>query len=256
MRSVRPSPARVEAPEPGAWLPILDVTDAIARSEAIYALVQAEVSTDSLEVQFSGGLDLIELERPSALAALAEASDLIESDFWSTSGAEFDLAVANPELVGFAPPRAFDGASTSAAGLKSGSNVEHLKDADSSSRVLEGSAKSYSALAKRSLRIKHAATSLSFMVGLVLVALLGSRIFGAQPPVRYVSVAVDGESSTIETRGRSVSDALAAANVELGKHDRVLPSASTPLTDETNVRVLRSFPVILDFDGTTRRVQT
>ncbi|MBJ7381853.1 MAG: hypothetical protein JHC66_04605, partial [Acidimicrobiia bacterium] len=66
MRSVRPSPARVEAPEPGAWLPILDVTDAIARSEAIYALVQAEVSTDSLEVQFSGGVDLIELERPSA----------------------------------------------------------------------------------------------------------------------------------------------------------------------------------------------
>ena len=65
--------------------------------------MQAEVSTDSLEVQFSGGLDLIELERPSALAVLAEASDLIESDFWSTSGAEFDLAVANPELVGFAP---------------------------------------------------------------------------------------------------------------------------------------------------------
>ncbi len=256
LRSVRPSPARVEAPEPGAWLPILDVTDAIARSEAIYALVQAEVSTDSLEVQFSGGLDLIELERPSALAALAEASDLIESDFWSTSGAEFDLAVANPELVGFAPPRAFEGASTSAAGLKSGSNVEHLKDADSSSRVLEGSAKSYSALAKRRLRIRHAYSSLAFVVVLLFVALVGARIFGATPPVRYVAVSVDGSVSTIETRGRSVSDALAAANVELGKHDRVLPSASTPLTDETNVRVLRSFPVILDFDGTTRRVQT
>lgn len=260
LRSVRPSPARVEAPEPGAWLPILDVTDAIARSEAIYALVQAEVSTDSLEVQFSRGLDLIELERPSALAALAEASDLIESDFWSTSGVEFDLAVANPELVGFAPARVFEGASTSVAalksGVKSGSNVEHLKDADSSPRVLESSVESELALAKRSLRIRHAYSSLAFMVVLLLVALVGARIFGTTPPVRYVAVSVDGSVSTIETRGRSVSDALAAANVELGKHDRVLPSASTPLRDETNVRVLRSFPVILDFDGTTRRVQT
>ena len=260
MRSVRPSPARVEAPEPGAWLPILDVTDAIARSEAIYALVQAEVSTDSLEQQFSGGVDLIELERPSALSALAEASDLIESDFWSTSGVEFDLAVANPELVGFAPARVFEGASTSVAalkiGVKSGSNVEHLKDADSSPRVLESSVESELALAKRSLRIRHAYSSLAFMVVLLLVALVGARIFGTTPPVRYVAVSVDGSVSTIETRGRSVSDALTAANVELGKHDRVLPSASTPLTDETNVRVLRSFPVFIDFDGTTRRVQT
>lgn len=248
LRSVRPSPARVEAPEPGAWLPILDVTDAIARSEAIYALVQAEVSTDSLEVQFSGGVDVIDLEIPSALAALAEASAVIESDFWSTSGMEFDLAVANPELVGFAPAREFE--------TTSGSTSDLNKYSIPSVGVSGTRVDAQLLHAKRSLRIKHAATSLSFMVGLVLVALVGSRIFGAQPPVRYVSVAVDGESSTIETRGLNVSDALAAANVELGKHDRVLPSASTPLTDETNVRVLRSFPVVLDFDGTTRRVQT
>lgn len=256
LRSVRPSPARVEAPEPGAWLPILDVTDAIARSEAIFALVQSEVSTDSLEQQFSGGVDLIELEMqlevPSALAALAEASDLIESDFWSTSGMEFDLAVANPELVGFAPAREFDGA----AEFVSGSKVQPVKDADSAIGVLESSHESDLALAERHLRIRHAFSSLAFMVILLLVALVGARIFGATQPVRYVAVSVDGEVNTIETRGRSVSDALAAANVELGKHDRVIPSASTPLTDKTNVRVLRSFPVSIDFDGVTKTIQT
>ena len=260
LRSVRPSPARVEAPEPGAWLPILDVTDAISRSEAIYALVQAEVSADSLEQQFSAVVDLMELERPSALAALAEASDLIESDFWSTSGMEFDLAVANPELVGFAPARVFEVASAPGKGPKSAPGIalrsDPLKDADASTPLLESSADPDIALAKRHLRIRHAFSSLAFMLVLLLVALVGARIFGATPPVRYVAISVDGAVSTIETRGRNVSDALAAANVELGKHDRVLPSASAALTGETNVRVLRSFPVLLDFDGTTRRVQT
>ncbi len=248
LRSVRPSPARVEAPEPGAWLEILDVTDAIARSEAMFALVQAEASTLSIEQQFSGGLDVIDLEIPSALAALAEASALIESDFWSTSGMEFDLAVANPELVGFAPAREFEPAIDSKSELKkySGLFVFAAETRDGSEVWRE----------RRSLRIKHAARSLAFMVALVGVAFIGSRIFGSQPPVRYVSVSVDGSGSTIETRGSNVSDALAAADVSLGLHDRVIPKASTRLTDETKILVLRSFPVVINFDGAARKIQT
>lgn len=64
-----------------------------------------------------------------------------------------------------------------------------------------------------------------------------------------VTVAVDGHRISTETGVSTVGSLLREQQVKLGEFDRVSPVATTAIEDGMSVRVLRAFPVIVDFDG-------
>ena len=71
-----------------------------------------------------------------------------------------------------------------------------------------------------------------------------------------VTLLVDGTRQEMRTEAESVGALLKAQHVSLGRGDVVVPSAGSALHDGLHVDVLRSFPVTVDVDGTTRTVRT
>jgi uncharacterized protein YabE (DUF348 family) len=92
----------------------------------------------------------------------------------------------------------------------------------------------------------------------VLTALGGAWIAqqATAPDGSQVTFVVDGTRQQIQTDADSVGALLAAAHVNLGPGDVVVPSAKSALHDGLHVDVLRSFPVIVDVDGKVRTVRT
>jgi uncharacterized protein YabE (DUF348 family) len=71
-----------------------------------------------------------------------------------------------------------------------------------------------------------------------------------------VTVLVDGSTKQIHTSADTVGALLAERHVHLARGDAVTPSTSTSLHDGLRIHVERGFPVLVDFDGATRRVMT
>jgi uncharacterized protein YabE (DUF348 family) len=71
-----------------------------------------------------------------------------------------------------------------------------------------------------------------------------------------VDVRVDGRVISTETGVSTVGALLAEQKVTLGAHDRTVPVVATPITNKMTVKVLRAYPVTVDFDGTTVTVET
>ena len=67
-----------------------------------------------------------------------------------------------------------------------------------------------------------------------------------------VTVEVDGETVRLRTYGDTVQDALAAADVEVGPRDKVVPGGDTPVRDGIDVEVLRAQSVALEYRGHIR----
>lgn len=196
---MRPSPARIEAPEPEAWLPILDVTAAVTGS------------TDRTGAE-ARGFAPAEEERAAALGRF-----------------DLGLRALTPEPSP-SPVRAPAAARPAPGAVDGGS-------------------------ARRG-RLRHALEAAGAVVLLAGLALGGSHLIGSPHPNRYVPISVDGVRTTVRTNGATVGDLLEDAGVVLARADRVVPGASTPLADGREVRVLRAFPVLVDLDGTSRRVRT
>ena len=83
---MRPSPARLDAPEPHVWLPIFDLTD---------ELESLEFSQELETLDITGELELLALEQGQN--DLARELEAIESGFWRTAEAE------HPFLTGELP---------------------------------------------------------------------------------------------------------------------------------------------------------
>jgi uncharacterized protein YabE (DUF348 family) len=76
------------------------------------------------------------------------------------------------------------------------------------------------------------------------------------PGGSQVTLLVDGARQEMRTDVASVGALLQAEHVTLGPGDVVVPSATSALHDGVHVDILRSFPVTVDVDGTTRTVRT
>src|SRR6476660_4768845 len=74
LRAVQPSPARVQAPEPDVWIPILDITDELEALDLSAELEQLELDT--------------------ARAEFDDELHALERDFWSTAPRRLEEAVA------------------------------------------------------------------------------------------------------------------------------------------------------------------
>jgi resuscitation-promoting factor RpfB len=87
----------------------------------------------------------------------------------------------------------------------------------------------------------------------VLVALLAGTVAWSATGTT-VSLAVDDQVSEISTRGATVADVLEAADLEVGEHDSLVPSADTKVEDGDKVVLRRGRPLQLVVDGDERTV--
>jgi uncharacterized protein YabE (DUF348 family) len=97
-----------------------------------------------------------------------------------------------------------------------------------------------------------------FVLVLVVVTLAGAYYGGSRLLDKgdNVEMQVDGRVIKTETGVHTVASALAEQRIKLGDYDRVIPAATTPISDGLTVRVLRAFPVNADVDGSPRTLYT
>ena len=86
----------------------------------------------------------------------------------------------------------------------------------------------------------------------VLALLAGSAAYALTG--KTVSLAVDGEVTELSFRGDTVAEALQAADLTVGEHDALVPSAGTALEDGDRVALRRGRPLELVVDGQERTV--
>jgi len=277
LRLVQPSPARQEAPEPDAWLPI-DLTSELAT------------------LDLTGELELLELEE-GQVDLDRELAEL-EADFWRTAehehpfltgalpggvGPSSDLESVGlvptgpaPEPVGFemvpeltdelpAPLSLF----TTAAPVPAPEVAEPVDLVPADLEPVAESAiepeplpvpEAYARLRPNRPAIAHHRRAVRLRRRLIVtalvvacsVALVGvvAQVLGGSHPRRDVTVSVDGQASTVVTREGTVGDLLASRGIVLHDGDRVVPITSTALEQGMPIHVYRAFPMTADVDGT------
>ncbi|HEU0212935.1 MAG TPA: ubiquitin-like domain-containing protein [Jiangellaceae bacterium] len=73
---------------------------------------------------------------------------------------------------------------------------------------------------------------------------------------KTVALSVDGEVETVHTFGDTVEEVLADQDIELGEHDVVAPSGSSPVEDGTEIAVRFGRLITVTIDGVEREVWT
>jgi uncharacterized protein YabE (DUF348 family) len=99
----------------------------------------------------------------------------------------------------------------------------------------------------------------AMFIAVVVAALLGGAAYGATrivDPGDDVELRVDGDVVARETGVSTVGSFLKEEHVTLGEHDRVDPDLDAPIENNMTVKVVRAFPVTVDFDGTTSTMFT
>ena len=246
LRVVRPSPARLEAPEPDVWLPILDLTEEL----------------ETLDI--TGELELLALEegRVDLERELAE----LEADFWRTAEAEHPFLTGETPAILVAPVVAGVAVAPSEVAAVTGEPIiavePKLVPAPEPLPIPEA----YAALRpnrpaiaqrRRALRLRRRLIVTALVVA-VTAACVGvtARVIGGTHPRRDVTVSVDGQANTIVTRAGTVGDLLAARGVVIHDGDRVVPALSTQLRQGMPIHISRAFPIVLDVDGVVTHRRT
>ena len=88
---------------------------------------------------------------------------------------------------------------------------------------------------------------------LVLTALLATTAAWSMTG-KTVTLSVDGAPRQVDLRGDTVEDVLAAAGLEAGEHDLVVPSLEAPVEDGDRVALRRARELELVVDGERRTV--
>jgi uncharacterized protein YabE (DUF348 family) len=244
LRAVQPSPARVEAPEPDVWLPILDITGELEKLDLTAELELLDLDAGRLEFE-------------------AEVRAL-QADFWSTAPRRLEEAVAritpereptpSPVLLpapdatpvlapdtesraaaNTPPPDAGEPVATAAPRAPRPGRVTSTKGADGRNRAV--------------------ATILVIAVLGAFAAVFPS-VVGASVPQRDITVDIDGQTFARTVRASTVGEVIAMEGITLRPGDRVRPGPGTELRAGMTINVLRAFPVDVDIDGVVRTVRT
>ena len=258
LQTVKPSPARLVAPEPDVWLPIFDVT---AELEAM---------------DITGELELLALEE--GRVDLERELETLEADFWRSAEADHPFLTGGfPGSVETAPLTMFEAAPPVEALVSPSAPVLTPEAVDALTEPPTIVSTVVSTVAplpipaeyarvqpnrpaiagrRRSLRLRRRMIVTALVVA-VTAAFVGvtAQVLGGTQPRRDVTVSIDGQASTIVTRAGTVADVLAARGIVLKRGDRVVPSLATQLRQGMPISVIRSFPIVVDVDGvvTARR---
>jgi resuscitation-promoting factor RpfB len=110
---------------------------------------------------------------------------------------------------------------------------------------------------KRSLASTRRRRLVAVVLALVTIAAVAFVVPELLPHSPAVTIRVDGaERISAETDADTVRGALREHGVKLGTEDRVSPRLGAKVSDGLTVNVFRAFPVVVDFDGDFRSVDT
>lgn len=94
------------------------------------------------------------------------------------------------------------------------------------------------------------------LAGGVALALVGGVALASALRKNDVELSVDGQSTAMSVRERTVAEVLKLEGITLGDHDVVLPAADTEVTDGMAISVSYGRPLKLSVDGVERTVWT
>jgi resuscitation-promoting factor RpfB len=98
---------------------------------------------------------------------------------------------------------------------------------------------------------------LAVALALVAIAAVAFAVPELLPRSPEVTIRVDGaEKIRADTDAKTVRGALREARVKLGAEDRVTPDLGAKIIDGMKVDVFRAFPVVVDFEGEVRSINT
>lgn len=95
--------------------------------------------------------------------------------------------------------------------------------------------------------------AIPLIIGVVLTALLASGIAWSATG-KTALLSVDGQAQEVDFRGGTVEDVLAAAGLEVGERDLLVPSAGSDVEDGDRVAIRRARQITLVVDGEEREV--
>jgi resuscitation-promoting factor RpfB len=261
LRVVRQSPARIEAPEPDVWLPILDISGELSR----------ELET----LDITAELELFDHEADRA--DLDVTLTAIESQFWSTAARQLEEAVnlvafvepepaRQPEPAPFpdpepvpdpepAPPPPPDADPPPTVGPVDAPPIELLAEPELETAPAGLRARIRSAVAATDGRTRSVG-ALLVIGALGAFATVFPSVVGASAPQRYVMISLDGHTVARTVRVASVADVLKLEGITVHGDDRVVPAPTTNLAEGMHIRVLRAFPVDVEVNGVSTTVRT
>lgn len=118
-------------------------------------------------------------------------------------------------------------------------------------------ARARGAAARRTVRTHRRRRALVLALGVATLAAAGAtvpRLLAEDAP--EVTIRVDGKQLVVNTEAQNVRRVLREEKVKVGPHDRVEPALAAEVRDGLDVRVLRAFPVVVDYDGIVSEVPT
>ncbi|HEV3451103.1 MAG TPA: transglycosylase family protein [Acidimicrobiia bacterium] len=247
---VRPSPARAEAPEADAWLPVPDVEELPAVEDLLVGPADEEQGPDEIPVGPSPAR--AEPHDETAWLPLPDLDDLpaIEELLVGDEAAAPPARALTP--VAPSPARAEPHDETAWLPLPEVEDLPEITELVDADRATTSAPPARPRAARRLL----APVSPRRALAAVLVAVTVAAAAYAIPKVfnngDQVSLRVDGRVISARSGQDTVGGFLREQKVSVGPDDRIDPKGTTPLADGMTVRVLRAFPVTVDLDGDVR----
>jgi uncharacterized protein YabE (DUF348 family) len=284
LRAVQPSPARQEAPEPNAWLPIdltkelgvFDLTGELELLELEEGAVDLDRELAELEADFwrtaehehpfltgllPGAVDApptTDLVEPAGPDPVVAPTELAPPEPAPTEPVAAPISVLAPTVpapeapvVTPGPEPAPEPVALTEPAPASGPEPELAPLPVPQAYAQLRPNRPAIAHHRRSLRLRRRliVTALVVACGAALVGVV-AQVLGGTHPRRDVTVSIDGQASTIVTRAGTVGDLLASRGIVLHAGDRVVPTTQTALEQGMPIRVFRAFPMTADVDGT------
>jgi uncharacterized protein YabE (DUF348 family) len=233
-RSVRPSPARAEPHDSGAWLPLPDA-DALPHLDGTAPVAAPPVRSAPPDAPPVAPPPSPARSRPHDPAAwlplpdpgdLPTVADLLERN-WTPQ--------ESPARAEAPDPTAWLPLPDVGAGDADGPPPPRVRRGHGRPRA-------------------RAVVVGGLLVGLLVGGGLGLRAYLGHG--HSVEVRADGRRAEVTAHAETVGALLRDERIRLGQFDRVVPAPATRLRDGLTVTVLRAFPVTRDLDGDIRTVFT
>ncbi len=260
--SVQPSPARAEPHDAAAWLPVpvpesLPTVDELLAPEALVVDAEEHEAPEPPPTEAPAGPGRAEPHDAMAWLPLPGSEDLPSIHELLNPEVDVEVPAARDITAAPSPARAEPHDATAWLPLPGSEDLPELHELFEERRAgaspTPGTAPAPGKVKHRHRRHRPSRGTLKRSFAIVLVAATLGALFYAGMIITDqgadVTVRVDGRAISAETGVSTVASLLQEQKVQLGRFDRVSPVASTPVADGMTVRVLRAFPVTVDFDG-------